>query len=92
MIRSKANADECFVSHGFLEARDIESGETVLQRFHYKWDKVCPMFVSCVPEDRGQFSETELVRNDKFIMQVCVGNNLFFLCLKKYRTLFTTTN
>lgn len=28
------------------------------------------MFVSCVPEDRGQFSKTSLVRDEQFIMQV----------------------
>lgn len=40
-----------------------------LQSLHYKWDKVCPLFIGCVPADRGRFSRTELVRDDHFVMQ-----------------------
>lgn len=78
MFRTKAEANETLSSHGFIETRDVESGETLLQQNHYKWDKVCPLFMSCVPQDRGQFSETELVRNEKFVMQV----GILFMILK----------
>lgn len=40
-----------------------------LQKNYYKWDKVCPLFMSCIPDDRGHFAQTELIRDHQFIMQ-----------------------
>lgn len=56
-------------SNGFIESFEQESGEVPLQKYYYKWDKLCPLFMSCIPEDRGRFAQTELIRDSQFIMQ-----------------------
>lgn len=35
----------------------------------FKFDLVCPLFAQCLPENRGTFAQTELVREFKFILQ-----------------------
>lgn len=49
---------------------EVEQGEVGLKTHHFKWDKVCPLFISCIPPDRGLFAQGDLVKKHQFILQV----------------------
>lgn len=73
---------------GMTEVYENEGeDEKPLEPNQYKWDKVCPLFISCLPDDRGHFAQSELVRHNYFVMQV---NQLifFFFFLNGSFTLF----
>lgn len=69
MFRTKSGAKECMLAHGFLESIEMETGESPLKQNHFKWDKLCPLFLSCIPEERGLFAQTDLIRENQFVMQ-----------------------
>lgn len=56
--------------NGFFESEETEDGEVALKQSHFKFDKLCPLFVSCIPIDRGQFAKSVLMKDHQFIMQV----------------------
>lgn len=57
------------LAHGFMESIEMETGESALKQNHFKWDKLCPLFLSCIPEERGIFAQTDLIRENQFVMQ-----------------------
>lgn len=68
--RSKAEAIESLKKIGFIESDETEDGEVPLKQCYFKWDKLCPLFLSCIPLDRSQFAQSGLMRKQQFIMQV----------------------
>lgn len=68
--RSKTDAIESFKKFGFIESMDTDDGEEPLDKSHFKWDKLCPLFLSCIPLDRSQFAKSQLMQDNQFIMQV----------------------
>lgn len=70
MFRTKNETRERLLSNGLIESDEVERGEVALQLHHFKWDKVCPLFLSCIPQDRGVFAQGDLVKKQKFILQV----------------------
>lgn len=70
IFRSKALAIKAFKQIGLIESPETDDGEVGLQQRHFKWDKLCPLFVSCIPLDRSQFAKSTLIKNHQFIMQV----------------------
>lgn len=69
-FRSKAEATEAFKEIGFFESEETEDGEVSLKQSFFKWDKLCPLFLSCIPLDRSQFAKSILMKDHQFIMQV----------------------
>lgn len=69
-FRTKNDSRERLLSNGLIESEEVERGEVALKLHHFKWDKVCPLFLSCIPPDRGIFAQGDLVKKQKFIMQV----------------------
>lgn len=55
---------------GFIESDETDEGEVSLKQCHFKWDKLCPLFLSCIPSDRSQFAKSNVMRDSQFIMQV----------------------
>ncbi|XP_055923266.1 uncharacterized protein LOC129953813 isoform X2 [Eupeodes corollae] len=43
--------------------------EQPLQENQYKWDRICPLFLSILPPDRSAFAQTDFIRNHYMIMQ-----------------------
>lgn len=70
MFRSKAEAIESFRKNGFFESEETEDGESALKECQFKWDKLCPLFLSCIPMDRSRFAKSILMKGNQFIMQV----------------------
>lgn len=70
IFRSKAEATESFKNTGFIELEETDDGEVALKQCHFKWDKLCPLFLSCIPLDRSQFAKSVLMKEQQFIMQV----------------------
>lgn len=68
--RTKSEARDRLVANGFIESQETEDGEVPLQQNHFKWDKICPLFLSCIPLDRSHFAKTSLMMDNQFIMQV----------------------
>lgn len=63
-------AEEQLHELGFLEVDQGDSmTEMPLEPNRYKWDKVCPLFLSCLPANRSEFARSEFVRNHNFILQ-----------------------
>lgn len=55
---------------GFQEVEESDSmTEMPLKSNSYKWDKLCPLFMSCLPANRSEFARSEFVRNNNFILQ-----------------------
>lgn len=65
----KQSANELFATNGFSESQDNEFGEVPLTRCAFKWDKLCPFFVSCFPSDRSEFSKSTMITSHQLIMQ-----------------------
>lgn len=80
-FRSKIEAIELFRKNGFIESEETDDGEVRLKQYHFKFDKLCPLFVSCIPMDRSQFAKSVLMKDNQFIMQV---GNLAWLYSKFY--------
>lgn len=76
--RSKAEAIESFKEIGFIESEETEDGEVSLVQSQFKWDKLCPLFLSCIPLDRSLFAKSVLMREHQFIMQARKKN--WFCC------------
>lgn len=68
--RSKNHACESLIENGFLESTETDEGQVALRQNHFKWDKVCPLFLSCIPSDRSQFAKSSMMKEHQFIMQV----------------------
>lgn len=66
---TKEEAKECLVASGLLESEETEDGEQPLAFNHFKWDKTCLLFMSCIPQDRSHFAKSKLIKNNEFIMQ-----------------------
>lgn len=72
--RSKAGAIDSFKEIGFVESTDTDDGEEALKQSHFKLDKLCPLFLSCIPLDRSEFAKSHLMQDNQFIMQVqCIS-------------------
>lgn len=69
VFRTKTEARARLIANGFIESQETDEGEVPLQQNHFKWDKICPLFVSCIPLDRSDFAKTTLMRDNQFIMQ-----------------------
>lgn len=67
--RTKQSASELFATNGFSESQDNELGEVALAKYAFKWDKLCPFFVSCFPADRSEFSKSTMITSHQLIMQ-----------------------
>lgn len=67
--RTKTEARARLIANGFIESQETEEGEVSLHQNHFKWDKICPLFVSCIPLDRSDFAKTSLMMDSQFIMQ-----------------------
>ncbi|XP_067645944.1 uncharacterized protein [Eurosta solidaginis] len=67
LLRDKTTADKFLLDRGYiLQGSDnIE----ILDINHYRWDNVCPLFVSCVPKDKGEFTKSKLVTQHYIIIQ-----------------------
>lgn len=70
LLRTKDESRNLLSSNGLIESEEVEVGEVALKLHHFKWDKVCPLFLSCIPPDRGLFAQSDLVRKQNFIMLV----------------------
>ncbi|XP_037908651.1 uncharacterized protein LOC119650170 isoform X2 [Hermetia illucens] len=69
-LKDKFTAIEMLEQMGMEEVPlDEDGAEQPLQQNQYRWDKVCPLFMSCIPRDRGEFAQSEIVKNNYFIMQ-----------------------
>lgn len=77
-LRSKDEATEAFKEIGFFESEETEDGEVSLKQSFFKWDKLCPLFLSCIPLDRSQFAKSILMKDRQFIMQVFCWKIAFF--------------
>jgi len=74
---------------GFSETFEDENASDPLHLNEYKWDKICPQFLSCIPSDRTLFAQSDFIKANYFIMQVRkfysffyfnnIINNLFFI-------------
>lgn len=76
--RSKVDAIDSFRKNGFIESEETEDGEVPLKQCYFKFDKLCPLFVSCIPMDRSQFAKSVLMKEHQFIMQVDISMRLSF--------------
>ncbi|XP_065361983.1 uncharacterized protein LOC135955560 [Calliphora vicina] len=65
LIRDKEAAECLLLKYGFVPS-ESESG---LQTAEFKWDNICPLFLSCIPVDRSDFTKSDLVVKHYFIMQ-----------------------
>ncbi|XP_037820397.1 uncharacterized protein LOC119609621 [Lucilia sericata] len=65
LIRDKDAAERLLLKYGFV----LSENETELQTAQFKWDNVCPLFLSCIPVDRSEFTKSDLVVKHYFIMQ-----------------------
>lgn len=71
-------------SYGFIETPDNDEFIRPLQINYYKFDKICPQFLTCIPMDRGIFAQCNLIKNYNFIMQdrtFTLGPAIFFRLL-----------
>ncbi|XP_031633541.1 uncharacterized protein LOC116347169 [Contarinia nasturtii] len=68
-LPTKAEAIESFRKIGFLESEEAENGEVPLKQLYFKFDKLCPLFLSCIPLDRSEFAKSVLMKENLFIMQ-----------------------
>lgn len=53
----------------YLHTMNIRCVDTLETINSVRFDSVCPLFVQCLPENRGSFAQTTLVRQFKFILQ-----------------------
>ncbi|XP_053954013.1 uncharacterized protein LOC128860477 [Anastrepha ludens] len=67
LLRDKTSADKFLLDYGYI-LQENENGQ-VLETNHYRWDNICPLFISCVPQDKGEFTKSKLVTNHYFIIQ-----------------------
>nr|XP_036216388.1 uncharacterized protein LOC106617935 [Bactrocera oleae] len=67
LLRDKTSADEFLHECGYI----LQESDNmyILDTNHYRWDNVCPLFVSCVPQDKGAFTKSKLVTQHYFIIQ-----------------------
>lgn len=50
--------------------KNLSLREEPLRTNQYKWDKACPLFISCLPANRRKFESCKLIKNFCFIEQV----------------------
>lgn len=50
----------------FTATSDLECNLSLRK---FKWDKLCPFFLSCYPESRSELARCNMVKNHEFIMQ-----------------------
>lgn len=52
---------------------EIQSGRSEkipgLKRNQFRWDKLCPRFISCFPHDRSNFAGSEMIQRHELILQ-----------------------
>ncbi|XP_036325938.1 uncharacterized protein LOC118738974 [Rhagoletis pomonella] len=67
LLRDKTSADKFLLECGYI----LQESENVhgLETDHYRWDNVCPLFISCVPQNKGEFTKSKLVTKHYFIIQ-----------------------
>lgn len=80
--RTKAEAVESFHKNGFIDSEETDDGEVALKQCHFKWDKLCPLFLSCIPLDRSLFAKSQLMKENQFIMQVIKSTFDYFFKLR----------
>lgn len=59
---------ELFLDHLNNEMH-IQNVETLETTNSLQFDPVCPLFVQCLPENRGEFAQTDLVRKFQLVFQ-----------------------
>ncbi|KAI9588714.1 hypothetical protein GQX74_004559 [Glossina fuscipes] len=65
IVKDKQSAEQLFNDYGFK----IAANGSTLTNAHFAWDTVCPLFISCVPQDRNEFTKSGLVIGNYFILQ-----------------------
>ncbi|XP_055384339.1 uncharacterized protein LOC129613998 [Condylostylus longicornis] len=69
-IKDKILASNLLEKMGLIEVNQQDTiEEKPLLSNQYKWDKVCPLFLSCLPSDRSEFAKSDLVKSNCFILQ-----------------------
>lgn len=72
---------------GFTETKEIGEFVNPLKSNFYKFDKLCPQFLTCIPIDRFEFSQSPLIKNQDFIVQdrtFSLGPAIFYRLLDHY--------
>lgn len=54
---------------GFSETPDDGKFTKALEMNQFKFDKLCPQFLTCLPSDRTSFAQCDLIKCNDFIMQ-----------------------
>ncbi|XP_039966403.1 uncharacterized protein LOC120778596 [Bactrocera tryoni] len=67
LLRDKTSADKFLHECGYILQEDDNTH--ILDTNHYRWDNVCPLFVSCVPQDKGEFTKSKIVTQHYFVIQ-----------------------
>uniref|UniRef100_A0A1I8NPD8 Uncharacterized protein n=1 Tax=Stomoxys calcitrans TaxID=35570 RepID=A0A1I8NPD8_STOCA len=65
LVRDRVAAENILRSNGF----NVIDSDQELNKSQFKWDTVCPLFLSCIPLDRNEFAKSELVQGNLFIIQ-----------------------
>uniref|UniRef100_A0A1A9WQ06 SAM-dependent MTase RsmB/NOP-type domain-containing protein n=1 Tax=Glossina brevipalpis TaxID=37001 RepID=A0A1A9WQ06_9MUSC len=65
LVKNKDSAEQLLNDYGFK----IATNGSPLTDAHFAWDTVCPLFLSCVPYDRNEFTKSDLVTGNYFILQ-----------------------
>ncbi|KAM7356317.1 putative methyltransferase NSUN7 [Cochliomyia hominivorax] len=66
LIRNKDTAEKLFYKYGFTSNESVTAS---LKTSQFKWDTICPLFLSCIPTDRSEFTKSDLVVKNYFIIQ-----------------------
>ncbi|EDV95774.1 GH15591 [Drosophila grimshawi] len=67
LVRNKAEADKLLIEMGFT-VHGPDDEQPLLEQ-HCKWDNICPLVISIIPKDRGEFTKSSLMTKHRFIMQ-----------------------
>ncbi|XP_055694802.1 uncharacterized protein LOC129796701 isoform X2 [Lutzomyia longipalpis] len=66
----KDNAVTYLGERGFGETPTTADGKyEALSLNQFKWDRVCPFYMQCLPENRGLLAQTPLIKDFMFILQ-----------------------
>lgn len=66
----KDNAVEYLGQRGFNETSTTPNGKyEPLALNQFKWDRVCPFYMQCLPENRGLLAQTPFIKDFMFILQ-----------------------
>ncbi|XP_055856969.1 uncharacterized protein LOC129919895 isoform X2 [Episyrphus balteatus] len=70
ILENKTIAETYLQKLGLSEVNQGDNlTEQPLKENQYKWDRICPLFLSILPLDRSAFAQTDFIRNHFLIMQ-----------------------